>query len=118
MIMPLFAFANSELKLSTNIISDALSSTLSWGIVLGLFFGKQIGIFIPSLLLLKCGGIGINFTKNNIIIFYGLSILAGIGFTMSLFIAGLAFDNVTYLENAKIGIIAVSLFNGLLGYFC
>lgn len=117
MIMPLFAFANSGLELSTNIISDALSSTLSWGIVLGLFFGKQIGIFIPSLLLLKYGGIGINFTKNNIIIFYGLSILGGIGFTMSLFIASLAFDNVTYLENAKIGIIAVSLFNGLLGYF-
>ncbi|PKL83696.1 MAG: Na+/H+ antiporter NhaA [Ignavibacteriae bacterium HGW-Ignavibacteriae-3] len=117
LVVPLFAFANSGLILNVDTISVAFSSTLSWGIILGLFFGKQLGIFLPSVLILKYGNIDVKFNKQNVIIFYGLSILGGIGFTMSLFISGLAFDNPAFLENAKIGIIAVSLFNGLLGYF-
>jgi Na+:H+ antiporter, NhaA family len=115
-IMPIFAFANSGLALNTDVIGSAVSSTGTWGIILGLFFGKQIGIFLPALLLIKYTETNIKPTKNNILTFYGIAILGGIGFTMSLFIAGLAFPNSANLENAKIGIIVVSLICGAFGY--
>lgn len=116
LIMPLFAFANSGLILSVDVISGAFSSTITWGIILGLFFGKQIGIFLPTILLIKFGRTNLKFEKKTIIIIYGLAILGGIGFTMSLFISSLAFQEAAYLENAKIGIIVVSLISGVCGY--
>lgn len=116
LIMPLFAFANSGLVLSPEVISQAFSSTITWGIILGLFFGKQVGIFLSSLILIAFRLTSLKPTKKTLIIIYGMSIVAGIGFTMSLFISNLAFKDNTLLEYSKIGIISVSLVCGVFGY--
>jgi NhaA family Na+:H+ antiporter len=88
---------------------------ISLGIIIGLFIGKQIGIFGFSFLAVKFKLAslpqGINW-KN----LYGAGILAGIGFTMSLFIAGLAFINPELLDLAKIGVLSGSLISGIVGY--
>ncbi|MEW6702241.1 MAG: Na+/H+ antiporter NhaA [Bacteroidota bacterium] len=116
LVMPVFAFANSGLVLNVDVISEAFSSTITWGIILGLFFGKQLGIFLPTILLIKFGRTNLRFEKRTIITIYGLAILGGIGFTMSLFISSLAFKEAAYIENAKIGIIVASLISGICGY--
>ncbi len=116
-IMPIFAFANAGVELNLTALQGALNSPVTWGIVLGLFFGKQIGIFGASWLLVKTGVVEREQTKETWIIFYGLAALAGVGFTMALFINNLAFTEATLNEQAKMGILAVSLINALLGYF-
>lgn len=115
-IIPLFAFANAGLVLSGEMIGVSIVSSLAWGIMLGLFAGKMIGI-VGSVLLLKAFGVspgssGVNFMKT----LWGISLLAGIGFTMSIFIAGLSFGEGQALEISKFGILLASLFNGILGY--
>ncbi|MFA5805311.1 MAG: Na+/H+ antiporter NhaA [Melioribacteraceae bacterium] len=115
-IMPVFAFTNSGLVLSTEVISTAGSSTITWGIILGLFFGKQIGIFLSTFILIFLGVTNLKVDKKTIVMLYGISVISGIGFTMSLFISNMAFTENADLENAKIGIIIVSLVCGMLGY--
>jgi len=114
-IIPIFALANAGVTLMSLDILEALTSSVSLGIIIGLFFGKQIGIFIFSFLAvkLKLASLpeGINW-KN----LYGAGILAGIGFTMSLFIAGLAFNNPALLDLSKIGILTGSLISGIVGF--
>ena len=94
---------------------ESLLDHVSLGIILGLFVGKQIGIFIFSFaaVKLKLASLpeGVNW-KN----LYGAGILAGIGFTMSLFIAGLAFSDPELLDLAKIGILTGSLLSGIIGF--
>ncbi|HKL17660.1 MAG TPA: Na+/H+ antiporter NhaA, partial [Halalkalibaculum sp.] len=95
-------------------------SPLTWGITLGLFFGKQIGIFGSTWLLTKLGFSGLASNKETWKVVYGVALLAGIGFTMSLFIANLSFDPVEefrLLEFSKVGILLGSLVSGLLGYY-
>jgi len=87
------------------------------GILCGLFFGKQIGVFLFSYLSVK-----LNFaqkpTNTNWVSLYAVSVLTGIGFTMSLFVGNLAFANsVNYLDGVKIGVLAGSLLSTLVGYF-
>jgi len=87
------------------------------GIVCGLFFGKQIGVFVFSYLAVK-----FNFAEkpnnSNWLAFYAVSILTGIGFTMSLFVGNLAFaDSTQYIDGVKIGVLAGSLLSTLCGYF-
>jgi NhaA family Na+:H+ antiporter len=96
-------------------IGAVLTTSVSLGIILGLFFGKQIGVLGFSWLAIKLGWAerpaGITWRH-----LYGVSLLTGIGFTMSLFIANLAFVDAAVLDAAKVGIFAASLLAGVLGW--
>ncbi len=116
-IMPVFAFANAGVALSAESTVAAFSSTLTLGILFGLFFGKQIGIMLSVWLSQKLGFVKLPESDKVWSIFYGISCLTGIGFTMSLFIGGLSFTDPQLIEYSKVGIFAASLLSGLLGYF-
>ena len=115
-IMPLFALANAGVSVS-NLSISTLLNPVPLGIVCGLFFGKQIGVFVFSYLSIK-----LKFAEmpnnSNWYKFYGVGILTGIGFTMSLFVGNLAFVNdVQHIDGVKIGVLAGSLLSTLIGYF-
>ena len=115
-IMPLFAFANAGVSLN-GISLNTLLNPVPLGILCGLFFGKQIGVFLFSYFSVK-----LNFaqkpTDSTWQSLYAVSILTGIGFTMSLFVGNLAFVNSNiYLDGVKIGVLAGSLLSTLFGYF-
>jgi Na+:H+ antiporter, NhaA family len=114
-IMPVFAIANAGVNFSGG-LSASLASSLTLAIFAGLIIGKSAGIFLFSWLgvKLKLGNLPEQSTFKHIV---GLGLLGGIGFTMSLFIAGLAFDDPLLIQNAKIGVIFGSLIAGLVGYF-
>lgn len=115
-IIPIFAFANAGVSLNPSLVTEALASPLTWGIIAGLFVGKQAGIFLAVKIMQWLGLSTFPEEKSTQKIVYGLACLSGVGFTMSLFIAGLSFTSVEYLEYAKMGIIIGSLLSGLLGY--
>ncbi|MGD9809908.1 MAG: Na+/H+ antiporter NhaA [Sphingobium sp.] len=115
-IVPLFGFANAGVEL-TGLGADALLSPLPLGVAAGLVVGKQIGIFGSILACVKTGFAPMprGATWGQI---YGLALLCGIGFTMSLFIGALAFPGQALLvEEAKIGILSGSLISALVGFF-
>jgi NhaA family Na+:H+ antiporter len=113
-IMPAFAFANAGVIISGNFLEE-LTNPVSIGIVTGLFLGKQVGISAFSWLSvkLKFASLPIGVTWKQI---YSGGILAGIGFTMSLFIANLAFNSEQLLTISKVGILTASLLSGLIGF--
>jgi NhaA family Na+:H+ antiporter len=113
-IMPAFAFANAGVIISGNFLEE-LTNPVSIGIVTGLFLGKQVGISAFSWLAvkLKFASLPIGVTWKQI---YSGGILAGIGFTMSLFIANLAFNSEQLLTISKVGILTASLLSGLIGF--
>jgi NhaA family Na+:H+ antiporter len=114
LILPLFAFFNAGVRISGDIF-ETLANPISLGIVLGLVLGKQIGVFLFSWLAIKSGwaALPVGVTWSQI---WGASCLAGVGFTMSLFISELAFKDPDLVSEAKIGILAASLIAGFLGY--
>ena len=113
--MPLFALANAGVSLEGMSI-DTLMNPVPLGIVCGLFFGKQIGIFLFSYLSIKFKFAEMP-SNSNWIKLYGVGVLAGIGFTMSLFIGNLAFiENNHYMDGVKIGVLTGSLMSTLVGY--
>ena len=115
-IMPLFALANAGVSLSGMNLKSLLFP-VPLGIVLGLFVGKQIGVFIFSMVAIKLK-IAEMPNNSNWISFYGVGILTGIGFTMSLFVGNLAFvENAQYMDGVKIGVLTGSLLSTLFGYF-
>ena len=115
-IMPLFAFANAGVVLNDISINTILSPA-PLGIICGLFFGKQIGVFLFSFLAVKFKLAEMP-TNSNWIKFYGVGILTGIGFTMSLFVGNLAFaDYSNNLDGVKIGVLIGSFLSALIGYF-
>jgi len=115
-IMPLFAFANAGVSLEGLSLSSLLNP-VPLGIVCGLFLGKQFGVLIFSYISVKFKLAEMP-NKSNWMIFYGVSILTGIGFTMSLFVGNLAFvDSPDYLDEVKIGVLVGSLLSTLFGYF-
>ncbi|MDP6440461.1 MAG: Na+/H+ antiporter NhaA [Pelagibacteraceae bacterium] len=115
-IMPLFAFANAGVVLN-NITFNSLLSPVPFGILCGLFFGKQIGVFLFSFLSVKLK-IAEMPSNSNWIKFYGVGILTGIGFTMSLFVGNLAFANISGdLDGVKIGVLTGSFLSAFVGYF-
>lgn len=116
-IMPVFAFANAGVALSAEQATVAFSSTLTLGIIFGLFFGKQMGIMLSVWGSSKLGIVKLPDSDKVWTIFYGIACLTGVGFTMSLFIGGLAFTNQEFIEYSKVGIFVGSLLSGLLGYF-
>lgn len=116
-IMPVFAFANAGVALSAEQFGAAFSSSLTLGILFGLFVGKQVGIMLAVFISSKLGVISLPNSERVWTIFYGIALLTGIGFTMSLFISGLAFNDAQSIEYSKVGIFVGSLFSGLMGYF-
>ena len=115
-IMPLFALANAGVSLN-GVNLNSLLSPVPLGIVLGLFVGKQIGVFLFSIISIKLK-IAQMPNNSNWVSLYGVGILTGIGFTMSLFIGNLAFvDNTQYIDGVKIGVLTGSLLSTLVGYF-
>ena len=116
MIMPLFAFANAGVSLS-GLSFSSLLMPVPLGILAGLFVGKQLGVMLFSYISVKCkvAQMPDNSTWTSI---YGVSILTGIGFTMSLFVGNLAFaENIQYIDGVKIGVLTGSLLSTLFGYF-
>ena len=116
MIMPLFAFANAGVSLEGLTLSS-LMMPVPLGIVLGLFVGKQVGVMFFSFFAVKFR-IAQMPDNSNWFSLYGVSILTGIGFTMSLFVGNLAFvENTQYIDGVKIGVLAGSLLSTIIGYF-
>ena len=114
-IMPIFAFANAGVSLE-GVTFASLMNPVPLGILCGLFFGKQIGVFIFSYISIK-----LNFAEmpnnSNWLKLYGVGILTGIGFTMSLFVGNLAFaDATSHMDGVKIGVLLGSLLSTIFGY--
>jgi NhaA family Na+:H+ antiporter len=115
-IMPLFAFANAGVSLD-GISFSSLLLPVPLGILLGLFIGKQLGVFLFSYVSIKLGFAQMP-NNSNWIELYGVGILTGIGFTMSLFVGNLAFiENTQYIDGVKLGVLSGSLLSTLSGYF-
>jgi len=115
LVMPVFALANAGVDLRAVSLLDALLHPVALGIVAGLFVGKQLGVALFAWLAVKMGIAempkGVSWGQ-----LYGVAILTGVGFTMSLFIAGLSFDSPEILDRAKTGVLAASLVAGAVGY--
>ena len=113
-VLPLFAFANAGVPLS-GFTFGSLFTPITLGIILGLFFGKQIGVMLFTYL-------GVKFklcelpTNSTWLSYYGMSLVTGIGFTMSLFIGTLAFDAFDTQNAVRIGVLLGSFLSGVLGY--
>ena len=116
MIMPIFAFANAGVSLEGLSLSSLLEP-VPLGILLGLFVGKQVGVMLLSFIAVKFGVAQMP-DKSSWLSLYGVSILTGVGFTMSLFVGNLAFaENIQYIDGVKIGVLAGSLLSTVFGYF-
>ena len=113
-VLPVFALFNAGVRFDGR-VGEALIQPVSMGIVLGLIFGKQVGITAVSWLAVKSGRAelppGVTMAQ-----VYGASILGGIGFTMSIFVARLAFPEGPMLVTAKLGILAASAISGVIGF--
>ncbi|GGI81495.1 Na+/H+ antiporter NhaA [Legionella impletisoli] len=117
LILPLFALANAGVTF-IGLDREMLTHPIIWGIIAGLFFGKQIGIFLPLLYFVKKGSYIQTYKSYKITTMqvYGLALICGVGFTMSLFIGSLAFHNGAHLINfVKIGVVAGSLLSAIMG---
>lgn len=116
-ILPLFAFTNAGVSF-LNLTHENFSLRMMLAVLLALFFGKQIGIFSACWLSVKTGIAKLPSSVRWIQL-YGVAILCGIGFTISLLIGVLAFSslNESYLNSIKIGVILGSLLSGVIGYF-
>jgi NhaA family Na+:H+ antiporter len=115
-VVPIFALANSGIELSGEVIEEAASSEITLGVFLGLLVGKVVGVFSTTWLATRVGlgelPNGVNWVQ-----IVGVALLAGVGFTVALFVTELAFeDNLVLAEDAKIGILSASTVAGILGY--
>ena len=113
-IIPVFAFANAGVVLSGMQLSD-LFQPLPLGIALGLLIGKQVGVFGVTYALVKLGVARLPHGANWLHI-YGVACLAGVGFTMSLFIGGLSFADPEMMNQVRLGVLSGSVISGILGY--
>lgn len=114
LIIPIFALANAGVSIDID-LEQLFSTNVAMGVALGLLVGKVVGIvgFTWLLIKFKIASFPEGMNLRNL---FGLSLLAGIGFTMSLFITSLAFTSEIYSEQAKIGIFGASIIAGVLGY--
>ncbi|MBC6461800.1 Na+/H+ antiporter NhaA [Actinomadura sp. HBU206391] len=113
-IVPLFALANAGVDLRGKIMSEAAGSPLVWGVAVGLLVGKTLGITLVTLAAtrLRLGVLPSGIATRHV---WGIAALAGIGFTVSLFIADLAYQASNVVDLAKIGVFAGSLASGVIG---
>jgi NhaA family Na+:H+ antiporter len=116
-ILPLFAFANAGVSLSAAPVGNVFTNRVALGVALGLVLGKVLGIvgFSWTSVRLKLAALPNGLTFRSLT---GMGLVAGIGFTVSLFITSLAFEDGYFLTSAKVGILGGSLLSGLLGYGC
>ena len=116
LIMPLFALANAGIVLEPEVIQKAFSSNVTLGVLFGLAIGKPAGVllFVWVLVKLKIASLPRQMGWQHLV---GVGLLAGVGFTMSLFITELAFDTPQNIAEAKIGIFISSIISGVTGYF-
>jgi NhaA family Na+:H+ antiporter len=114
-VLPLFALANAGVAISTEQLKLAFSDPIALGISLGLLIGKSVGIFVFAYLAVKTriAVMAEGLTWTGIV---GVGILAGLGFTVALFISGLSFEDEAMVATAKIAVLAASLAAGLIGY--
>ena len=116
LIMPIFAFANAGVPL-VGLSLSSLLEPVPLGILLGLFIGKQVGVMVSSYLAVKLGAAQMP-DNSSWLSLYGVSILTGVGFTMSLFVGNLAFaGSINYMDGVKIGVLSGSLLSTIFGYF-
>jgi NhaA family Na+:H+ antiporter len=113
LILPIFGFANAGISFAGMTWSDVLNPVVL-GIALGLFFGKQLGVFVPLWLAIK-SGLSPKPTSANWVHLYAVSVLCGIGFTMSLFIGGLAYDTQENATYVRLGVIIASVASAVVG---
>ena len=113
-VMPLFALSNAGVKLEGDFF-EALTHPVTLGIVLGLVIGKQVGVTLFSWAAVRFGFAALPYGVTWLQ-FYGVALLGGIGFTMSLFITNLAFTSDLLTTEAKIGILLGSAISGIIGY--
>jgi len=114
LIMPLFALANTGIRLSPGWAHSLLSAN-SMGVLTGLVIGKPVGVVLFSLLAIRAGWSRLPADMNRRHLL-GLGLLAGIGFTMSIFISNLAFENPLFVLEGKMAILVASFVASLLGY--
>jgi NhaA family Na+:H+ antiporter len=114
-VVPVFALANAGVDLSGGIVGDAAGSRISAGVALGLLVGKPLGILVFSWLAvrLRLAELPANVGFVHVL---GAGILGGIGFTVSLFVTGLAFSNEAFVAESKVAILGASLVAGVAGY--
>jgi NhaA family Na+:H+ antiporter len=115
LIVPLFALANAGVSFSGSSGASVMGSPVTWGVLLGLLIGKPIGVMATSWLAIRAGIAALpdGATWRQV---FGVSILCGIGFTMSLFVGNLAFPgNPEFLASAKVGILGASAVSGIIG---
>ncbi|WP_417371025.1 Na+/H+ antiporter NhaA, partial [Gelidibacter japonicus] len=115
-IMPTFAFVNAGIVFDAQVLNEAFHLPITWGTMLGLLIGKPIGIMFASWIFLSFFYKKTKKTPEIWRLLFGISLLCGIGFTMSLFIVNLSFVDRILQEEAKIGILLASGLSGLLGY--
>ncbi len=115
LIIPIFALANSGVALSGDLIHDAATGSVSLGVLGGLVVGKPLGIMLACFIAVKLriAELPSNTGYQHMV---GIGLLGGVGFTVSLFITGLAFDDPILIDEGKIGILAASFTAGLLGF--
>lgn len=113
-IVPLFALANAGVDFREADLIDEATSTVALGVALGLVVGKTVGIslFTVAAVRMGLGRLPLGTTWRHVV---GLSMVAGVGFTVSLFVAGLAFNDQTLIDQAKVGIFVGSVVAGLGG---
>ncbi len=113
-ILPLFALANAGVEISGDSVAAAMSSGISIGVAVGLVFGKLVGVSAFTLVAVRLGlcSLPAGASSRHVV---GISAMAGIGFTVSLFITGLAFDSPALQDEAKIGILVASAVAALIG---
>jgi NhaA family Na+:H+ antiporter len=113
LVIPLFALANAGVELDTRAIQQAVESPIAWGIAVGLVVGKPLGIMLASAIAVRSGVSrlpdGVSFQ-----LLLGAGLVAGIGFTVSLFVAGLSFNGAR-LDDAKFAILAASVVSATAG---
>lgn len=112
-IIPIFALANAGVAISLD--GDLMTSSVTMGVFFGLLVGKMAGVFLACKLSVKLGWAQLpsGVTWKHL---FGAGCLAGIGFTMSLFITNLAYSDAAFIQMSKLGILAASLVSGIIGY--
>lgn len=115
-ILPLFALANAGIEFSEGTLDRALSSSVTIGVFAGLVIGKLVGITLFPWVASRLGLVELPRAITWLHV-AGVALVGGIGFTVAIFVSGLAFDDKAIVDNAKMGILAASLVAGLVGYF-
>lgn len=113
MIVPVFAWANAGVDLGGGVFGEAIGSSLTWAIIVALVIGKPAGVLLGYLIAVRLGGrASAGITWRDVL---GMGILAGIGFTVALFVTDLAFVDETLVAGAKVGVLLASLVAAVAG---